>query len=241
MSTRSSVLGVVCLLATACGGHGGEEGATSQTTTGSERAVLIDARTGEPIARIEATEEEAQIPYREAADDETLGGLSRTGTAIVQDEDDATWETPLPATADPLDEPERSIRVSTREICPADLEGLVASFEALPRGGAMVLTADAGEVDDLRARVSRFAHAQQQARAAEVRDDDERPGTVRFRDEDSELLEATSVRVVDIEGGARLEVETNYAGDIPALRSAVRDSADALGQGRCPLALQIRA
>ncbi|AKF03033.1 hypothetical protein DB32_000182 [Sandaracinus amylolyticus] len=234
------MLGVLCLLATACGGGGGDEGATSRAaTTGSERAVVIDEETGEPVAMIEESGEE--IEYREAEDDETLGALSRTGTGIVHDEDDASWRTPLPATADPLDEPERSMRVSTREICPADVQGLVASFEALPRGGAMVLTADEGDVDELRARVSRFAHLQQLARDADVRDDDDRPGMVVFRDEDSELLEATSVRVVDIERGARLELETNITGDVAELRSEVRDSAEALRQGRCPLSLQIRA
>lgn len=227
----TSLLAASSLLAAGCGG--GDDARAAGRTTSSSGGEEYTAAQGDAIGGGSAIEraEERQV----------LAPLTRSGRATVQDEEDASWRTPLPPTESPLDVEGRpstsaspGATATTAEVCPADLPGLAATARSIPRGGALVITTDAGSVDELRARLARFA-ALREARAPGA----SAGGAAGLGDDASILIGASDVRVVDVPRGARIEVRVEDESHLGALRAELREDADALRDGRCPLAMQI--
>ncbi|MDQ3033022.1 MAG: hypothetical protein M3Y87_11430 [Myxococcota bacterium] len=218
MTNKASALAALCACAMmGCGGSDATEG----------RAATAEASGGERVASRPVVPDLAE-PEPEIAYD--ISALRRTGTGIVHDRDDATAESPLPSMADPLDlrEPVMPVEGVSVQLCPAGLAGLQARAVDTERGPALELTAQGEEaIDDLRARMQRFASALSQ-REGDVPDV-------------GGLLSADDVRYVVIPGGARLEAQISDPARVEEVRRELNDDAMTLGEGRCPLSLQVEA
>ena len=155
---------------------------------------------------------------------------------------------------------------TTEDVCPADVDGLEVRVASIPRGGALVMTAARDEVELLRERLRRFvdlhterrtsveitADATAQALGIEPRGTatgfEAMPGAGpgvepaegrAFADEAALVHTAERISLVEIPRGARLEIVLGDADHVRALRTELREDADMLRRGLCPLALQV--
>lgn len=138
---------------------------------------------------------------------------------------------------------QRVATASRNDACPAGIPGLAVRVEEIENGGALVLTANPDRVRDLRARLNRFEEIHRESAQAPDMDEPEPEapaGGERFADRTAAIHRGT-VRVVEIPNGARLEARARNDADLAALRIELRDDAQDLGEGRCPLSLQIES
>lgn len=133
-----------------------------------------------------------------------------------------------------------SERERVPDVCPADIDGLNVRVSAVPGGGALVFTAPADKVSDLRDRLNHFAEIHAESRSSEHEHD---PigvhGHEEFVDAQAMIHRARDVRVVDIPRGARLEFRLEDGASVQELRAELREDARILREGACPLAMTL--
>jgi hypothetical protein len=129
------------------------------------------------------------------------------------------------------------------DVCPADIEGLGVRVSAVPRGGALVMTVPPDKMSDLRSRLNHFAEVHAESRGEHNEIQSHAPsgahGGEEFIDEQAMIHRATSVRVVDIPRGARLEFRLEDGEQVRELRAELRKDAQMLRDGLCPLSITL--
>ncbi len=107
-------------------------------------------------------------------------------------------------------------------MCPLQVEGTAARAEDVEGGAAIVFTTT-GDVAELRRRVAAMAehHAAHAEGACACPMAASTP--------------AHEARAEDVDGGARLVLTTSDPEDVEALRSNVREHADRMSSGACPM------
>lgn len=227
-----------CLLASACGADGEPTARADREdeSIGGERA----AGELDSYAAYDLSVPEPLLPQAGPA------GMTEAETPPAEGDRLAQGAPPEIGAAEPGAAP-------AGEICPADIADLTVRVSTIPRGSALAFTASHEDVEDLRARLDRFAELHRQRREARAREgiaaegiaaEGEAPGDAmqdeaRFADTEALIHQATDVRVVDIPRGARLEVRFEDGARAGDLRAELREDAAMLRDGRCPLALQI--
>jgi hypothetical protein len=241
------------LLAAACGGH------ASDTSTASRSNVRTNG--GEAEARAPLADARALEGDRAGADEPDRVREPSLGTA-----DDRGMDARVAVEGAPPSVAGGPATATTEDVCPADLDGLEVRVTSIPRGGALVMTASRDQVELLRDRLRRFVdlHAERRAGADITADAtaqalgieprgtasgfDAMPGPGpgvephegrAFADEAALLHTAERISVVEIPRGARLEIVLGDSDHVRALRTELREDADLLRRGLCPLALQV--
>lgn len=110
--------------------------------------------------------------------------------------------------------------------CPMNVDGADVSAEDVDGGVALVFTtAEPDQVEELRERVRGMAEMHQRRATSGA------GGMGRGM----MMHPPSSSTVVDIEGGARLEMRADAPDDVTALRQHVRMRAERMSQGTCPM------
>jgi hypothetical protein len=136
------------------------------------------------------------------------------------------------------------------EVCPVGIQGLEVQAVTIPEGGALQFVAASQGVPELRSRLQRFARMHREQMQQQQRSGGGgtssggsahtggMAGQPQFADKNALIHQARDVRVVEIPNGARLEVRISDP-QLEDLRNELRQDAQQMSQGRCPLSLQI--
>lgn len=112
-------------------------------------------------------------------------------------------------------------------MCPMGVEGTAVAAEDIDGGVALAFTTPKGDVTELRARVHRMAEMHQSGMMHEHGAMD---------DHEMAKMAESKATVVDIDGGARLELTTADEAAVSDLRAHVRKHAEQMASaGTCPM------
>ncbi len=119
---------------------------------------------------------------------------------------------------------------SMGDMCPMKIKGTTAHAEDVERGAALLFTTT-GDVTEVRGRVGKMAamHTSMHARGMGGMAGD---GGMAMKK--GEMM-ASSVKVDEIEGGARVVFTARDVSKVDALRAEVRDHAAHMATGDCPM------
>jgi hypothetical protein len=194
-------------------------------------------------------------------------GLVTAAWAVTHAQDRP--QTPTPPPGQPTQPQQRPQTAQANEVCPVGLQGMQVQAMTIPEGGALQFVVDPTQVNELRSRLQRFArmHGEQMQQGggsmgagggatgggatgggatgggATGGGGAAAAGGQQFADTSALIHQARDVRVVEIPNGARLEVRMSRAPErrLEDLRTELRQDAQQMTQGRCPLALQIES
>lgn len=118
--------------------------------------------------------------------------------------------------------------------CPMLVPDVTVATTEVESGAALTFTTTAEEsVDDLRARVSRMAEmVEDRPRGGGM---GQGRGAQQARGAGMGPMPPAHAEVVDIEGGARIELHALDARDVDALREHVREHGERMRAGACPM------
>ncbi len=156
---------------------------------------------GAEPSRVSTEEERAQRESRETEDLDTLGAQ---------------------------DEAARQQR--TAEACPVSVEGAEVQSREVPNGVALVFTTE-GDVDELRARVDRFAQLHNEQSATPMPSGREERGEHAMH----HGMVPSRAEVEEIDRGAQIILTPRDPGQLSALRQDAERSAQQMSGGECPV------
>lgn len=218
-----------------------------------EEATVVMGR-GTPSTGTGSTMAEGGAMERDEAAQEGRAGVT---SGREMDTDDEMGMEPGTTPGEPS---EPMAQTEQANMCPADIEGLNVRVTSIPSGGAMVFTAANEQVDELRTRLRRFAEMHQQERPQggaampsgetgartgaqterEMGAQAEREMGAQAGEQQAMIDQASEIRVVEIPRGARLEVRMEDQTQVRELRSELRQDAETLRNGNCPVSMQAR-